>query len=83
MANVTGQGTSWNLPNYAGDLFTADAINTPILTAIGGLTGGVQTDNFEFATDSQYSMPTATQPAITETASSLAVGAVKEAVSVI
>lgn len=67
--NVQGQGTSWNLPNYAGDLFTADAINTPILTAIGGLTGGVQTDNFEFATDSQYSMPTAAQPAITETAS--------------
>jgi hypothetical protein len=69
MPNVTGQGTTWNLPNYAGDLFTADAINTPILTAIGGLTGGVQTDNFEFSTDSQYSMPAAGQPGITETAS--------------
>lgn len=66
MPNIQGQGTIWNLPNYAGDLFTADAINTPILTAIGGLTGGVQTDNFEFATDSQYSMPTAKQPEITE-----------------
>lgn len=69
MPNVSGQGTTWNLPNYAGDLFTADAINTPILTAIGGLTGGVQTNDFEFATDSQYSMPSAAQPAITETAS--------------
>jgi len=22
--NVTGIGTTWNLPNYAGELFTAD-----------------------------------------------------------
>ena len=69
MANVTGQGTLWNLPNYAGELFTAGPLNTPFLTAIGGLTGGMQTDNFEFPTDSQYSLPTAKQPAITETAS--------------
>ncbi|MGI6080825.1 MAG: SU10 major capsid protein [Candidatus Avilachnospira sp.] len=69
MANTTGTGTIWNLPNYAGELFTADALNTPILTAIGGLTGGVQTENFEFPTDSQYSLPEAAQPAITETAS--------------
>ncbi|MDR7856309.1 DUF5309 family protein [Tissierella sp.] len=69
MANITGQGTTWNLPNYAGDLYTADELNTPILTAIGGMTGGVQTENFEFPTDSQYSMPAAAQPGITETAS--------------
>lgn len=69
MSNVQGTGTIWNLPNYAGDLFTADAINTPILTAIGGLTGGIQTENFEFSTDSQYSLPEAAQPEITETAS--------------
>lgn len=67
--NVNGQGTTWNLPNYAGDLFTADPINTPFLTAIGGLTGGMQTDNFEFTTDSQYSLPEPKQPGITETAS--------------
>ena len=69
MANVSGTGTTWNLPNYAGDLFTADSTNTPILSAIGGLTGGVQTENFEFPTDSQYSLPEAAQPAISETAS--------------
>lgn len=69
MPNVTGQGTVWNLPNYAGELFTADEKNTPILSMIGGLTGGLQTEDFEFATDSQYSLPTAAQPAITETAS--------------
>lgn len=69
MPNVTGMGTVWNLPNYAGELFTADTTNTPILSAIGGLTGGLQTENFEFATDSQYSFPAANQPEITETAS--------------
>ena len=46
MSNVQGTGTIWNLPNYAGDLFTADTINTPNLTAIGGMTGGIQTENF-------------------------------------
>lgn len=81
MPNITGTGTTWNLPNYAGDLFTADTINTPILSAIGGLTGGVQTENFEFTTDSQYSLPAASQPGITETASltaPAAIGIVRE-----
>ncbi len=67
--NATGVGTVWNLPNYAGELFTADPINTPFLTAIGGLTGGMQTEDFEFATDSQYSLPEPEQPSISETAS--------------
>lgn len=70
MANIATTGTVWNLPNYAGELFTADAVNTPILAAIGGLTeGGMQTEDFEFPTDSQYNFPEAAQPAITETAS--------------
>lgn len=69
MTNVSGQGTIWNLPNYAGELFTADETNTPFLTMIGGLSGGYQTDNFEFVVDSEYSHETAAQPAITETAS--------------
>ena len=29
MANIATTGTVWNLPNYAGELFTADAVNTP------------------------------------------------------
>lgn len=69
MSNVSGQGTIHNLPNYSGHLFTADAVNTPILTMIGGLTGGLVSENFEFATDSQYQFPQAAQPAITETGS--------------
>jgi len=68
MANVAA-GTVWNLPNYTGELFTSDLINTPFLTMIGGLTGGLTTQNFEFPTDSQYNHETAAQPAITETAS--------------
>lgn len=70
--NVTGQGNTWNLPNYAGELFTADSTNTPFLSAIGGLTGGMQTTDFEFPTDSQYSFPQAAQPAISEQASTTA-----------
>lgn len=69
MPNVSGTGTTWNLPNYAGDLFTADSTNTPILSMIGGLTGGKQTENFEFPVGSEYAFPEAKQPEITETAS--------------
>jgi len=70
MAQVSGTGITWNLPNYSGELFTADAINTPILTMLGGLTGGgLQTDNFEFPVASEYDFPAAAQPAITENAS--------------
>ena len=68
MANVAA-GTVWNLPNYTGELFTSDLINTPLLSMIGGMTGGMMTENFEFTTDSQYDQETAAQPAITETAS--------------
>lgn len=77
MANVTGQGTTFNLPNYSGELFTADAENTPFLSMIGGLTGGgLQTSNKEFATDSLYEYPAASQPAISEQASGTAPNAV-------
>ena len=68
MANVAA-GTVWNLPNYTGELFTADMIQTPMLTMIGGLTGGAMTDNFEFPTDSQYAHEALAQETITETES--------------
>lgn len=72
MAQVTGIGTTWNLPNYAGELFTADPTQTPFLSMIGGLTGGKQTDNFEFPTAVLYDFPEAAQPEITEQASATA-----------
>lgn len=69
MAVVTGVGTSWNLPNYAGELFTADASQTPLLSMIGSLTGGRQTTTSEFPTAVLFDYPEATQPAISESAS--------------
>ena len=66
---VTGTGTVWNLPNYAGELFTASAKDTPFLSMIGGLTGGKITNNFEFATGVLFDYPEAAQPAISEQAS--------------
>lgn len=66
MPQVTGIGTTWNLPNYAGELFTADPTQTPFLSMIGGLTGGKQTDNFEFPTAVLYDFPEAQQPEISE-----------------
>ena len=72
MPQVTGIGTTYNLPNYAGDLFTADPTQTPFLSMIGGLTGGKQTDNYEFSTGVVYDLPDAAQPGISETASATA-----------
>lgn len=72
MAIVTGLGTSWNLPNYAGELFTADPQATPLLSMIGGMTGGVMTTNVEFPTNQLFSYPTAQQPEISEQASAVA-----------
>jgi hypothetical protein len=69
MTQVAGLGTTWNLPNYAGELFTADATQTPFLSMIGGLTGGRQTENFQFPTSVLYDFPAPSQPAISEQAS--------------
>ncbi|RBP98463.1 hypothetical protein CRD60_00945 [Bifidobacterium aemilianum] len=40
MPGIVGQGTTYNLPNYTGELFSATPEDTPLLSAIGGLTGG-------------------------------------------
>ncbi|MET9953514.1 DUF5309 family protein [Streptomyces sp. NPDC006339] len=40
MAGITGQGTTFNLPNFVGELFAQSPTDTPFLSAIGGLTGG-------------------------------------------
>lgn len=59
-------GTIWGLPNFAGDLYTSDTTNTPLLTMSGGLTGGLVTENMEFPTASLYDLPAAGQPDISE-----------------
>ncbi|MFE6488970.1 DUF5309 family protein [Streptomyces sp. NPDC057757] len=48
MAGITGMGTTFNLPNYAGELFALTPEDTPLLSAIGGLTGGGMTTATEF-----------------------------------
>jgi hypothetical protein len=40
MAGITGLGTTYNLPNYVGELFMLTPEDTPLLSSIGGLTGG-------------------------------------------
>lgn len=61
MAQVSGQGTTFNLPNYVGELFAVSPTETPFLSAIGGLTGGTRTNTTEFAIQT-YDLPTAAQP---------------------
>jgi hypothetical protein len=68
MGQATGAAGVYDLPNYWGELFTADEVRTPFLTKIGGMSGGgMQTENYEFATSSEYDFPAAAQPAVTET----------------
>jgi hypothetical protein len=48
MGAVSGQGTTYNLPNYHGELYQVTPTETPLLSAIGGLTGGKMTKSVEF-----------------------------------
>lgn len=64
MANVSSTGTVWNLPNYAGQIYTSTPAETPLLTLISGKT--VKTDSFEFPAGAEYTHESASQPEITE-----------------
>ena len=48
MAEVLGQGTTYNLPNYVGELFATTPQDTPFTSANGGLTGGRKTRSTKF-----------------------------------
>ncbi|OCB42942.1 hypothetical protein A5721_26195 [Mycobacterium vulneris] len=48
MSTVSGLGTTYNLPNYAGRLFSVAPSDTPFLSAIGGLGNGARTTSVEF-----------------------------------
>ena len=67
MANVTATGTVWNLPCYAGQLYTSTPTETPFLNLIAAK--AVKSDNFQFPTGAEYSHEAAAQPSITESAS--------------
>ncbi len=48
MPGIVGMGTTFNLPNFVGDLFSITPDDTPLLSRIGGLTGGVATPEKTF-----------------------------------
>lgn len=48
MAGITAMGTTYSLPNYTGFLFALTPYDTPLLSAIGGLSGGGQVVSTEF-----------------------------------
>lgn len=48
MGAVSGQGTTFNLPNYHGELINISPQETPFLTAIGGLSGYATANSTEF-----------------------------------
>lgn len=41
MAAVSGQGTTFNIPNFVGELYNVTPNETPLLSMIGGLNGGI------------------------------------------
>ncbi len=53
MAGIAGMGTTFGLPNYVGELFHLTPEVTPLLSLIGGLTGGKKADatTFTWQTD--------------------------------
>lgn len=71
MSNVNAIGTSWNLPNYTGELFLIGANQTPFLNMIGGLEGNSVrlVSAAEFPLAQPWALEAASQPDITETAS--------------
>ena len=59
--------TTFDLPNFVGPLFGLTPTETPFLSMIGGLTGGMETRAKEF-TWQTYDLANAAQPAILEAA---------------
>ncbi len=47
MAAVTGTATTFNLPNFQGELYHITPFDTPLLSMIGGVTGGKSNDTKE------------------------------------
>lgn len=48
MSGITGLGTTFNEPNYHGELFALSPTETPLLSMAGGIGGGKQTTSNEF-----------------------------------
>ena len=61
--------TLLNFYDLRNELYTANQLNTPLLTMSGGLTGGLVTKNFDFPTSVQYAHDPAAQNTVSEFAS--------------
>jgi len=66
MERTPGIIDSFSSPEFSGELFSADTANTPLLSMIGGLSGGYATTAEEFPTAVLYNYPKAKQPEISE-----------------
>jgi uncharacterized protein YjbI with pentapeptide repeats len=65
--NVQGLGTTFNLPNYSGELATASVTETPFLTMV--LSKPIRNvATLEFTTSSDYSLPNPSADGISENA---------------
>lgn len=66
MAGISGLGTTYNLPNYTGELIGLSRAETPFLSAIGGLNdGGKQATSTEFEWQT-YDLANPSQPSALE-----------------
>lgn len=48
MAGINEMATTYNCPNYVGELYAASPEDTPLLSSIGGLTGGESVESTTF-----------------------------------
>jgi len=69
MANTNAAATSWNCPNYTGELYMIGANQTPFLNMVGGLQGGAirTVSDMQFPLAQPWALEAASQPNITET----------------
>lgn len=58
--------TTFDLPNFVGELYSRTPTETPALTMMGGLTSGGREANGKVFTWQEYSLTTAAQPEIVE-----------------
>ena len=80
MGAITGQGQSFNLPNYVGELFNVSPTDTPLLSAIGGMTGGKSVTSKQF-TWQTTDLAGAAQTAVVEGADPVMKGRTRSEVS--
>lgn len=65
MSGISGMGTTFNLPNFVGELFGLTREDTPFLSAIGGLTGGKRASSTLFNWQT-YDLRSAAQNVVVE-----------------